>query len=205
MLKAFILLGIFFSTICCGPQNKKNATSQVISNPTFQKKKMKLVIIDDSVIGRNDPMEVIDPLWWSVDIYDSKTKYENDLIPYSLYQRAVFAVMWYMSEVNNGGHSQFYSNSTGIVWEDAKNGFKLMGLIEAMNIIEESVKRFGTAPSFDRIIREQQLDNLNNDFEDLDNRFYDLDKKIDLTDKIAAFIKNNKQQFYFKGTIEVPE
>ncbi|HCZ34456.1 MAG TPA: hypothetical protein DHV26_00850, partial [Cytophagales bacterium] len=30
--------------------------------------------------------------------------------------------------VSNGGHLQFYSNSTGSVWEDAVKGFKLIGL-----------------------------------------------------------------------------
>jgi hypothetical protein len=83
--------------------------------------------IDDKVMETRDPMKVIDPLWWTVSIYDSKEKYEKDLKSFSFHQRAVFALMWYMAEVNNGGHSQFYSNSTGIVWEDAMDGFELIG------------------------------------------------------------------------------
>lgn len=83
----------------------------------------KHITINDSVIALRDPMTVIAPLWWTVNIYDSKDEYEKDLEPYSFHQRSVLAIMWYMGEVNNGGHYQFYTNSTGIVWEDAMDGF----------------------------------------------------------------------------------
>ena len=165
----------------------------------------KHVKIDDKVIETRDPMKVIDPLWWSVSIYDSKAKYEKDLEPFSFHQRAVFALMWYMAEVNNGGHSQFYSNSTGIVWEDAMDGFELIGLAEGMKIIEESAKRFGTKPSFDRGERENVLDSLDIDFDDLDSRFYKLDSAVNITDRIADYIQKNKEAFYFEGEIEAPK
>jgi len=161
--------------------------------------------IDDKVIATRDPMKIIDPVWWSVSIYDSKEKYEKDLEPFSYHQRAVFALMWYMAEVNNGGHSQFYSNSTGIVWEDAMDGFELIGLTEGKKIIEESAKRFGTKPSFDREERENALDLLDEDFDDLDSRFYKLDNAVNITDRIADHIEKYKEAFYFEGEIEVPE
>lgn len=163
------------------------------------------VKIDDKVMETRDPMKVIDPLWWTVSIYDSKEKYEKDLASFSFHQRAVFALMWYMTEVNNGGHSQFYSNSTGIVWEDAMNGFELIGLMEGKEIIEESARRFGARPSFDRTERENALDKLDEDFDDLDSRFYKLDSTVNITDNIADYILKNKTAFYFEGDIEIPE
>jgi hypothetical protein len=165
----------------------------------------KHVKIDDKVMETRDPMKVIDPLWWTVSIYDSKEKYEKDLEPYSFHQRAVFALMWYMAEVNNGGHLQFYSNSTGIVWEDAMEGFELIGLKEGKEIIEESARRFGTRPSFDREERENVLDKLDKDFEDLDSLFYKLDGTVNITERIADYILKNKIGFYFEGNIEKPE
>jgi len=165
----------------------------------------KHVKIDDKVMETRDPMKVIDPLWWKVSIYDSKEQYEKDLQPFSFHQRAVFALMWYMAEVNNGGHSQFYSNSTGIVWEDAMDGFELIGLMEGKEIIEESARRFGTRPSFDREERENALDKLDEDFDDLDTRFYKLDSTVNITEKIADYILKNKIGFYFEGDIEIPE
>jgi hypothetical protein len=165
----------------------------------------KHVKIDDKVMETRDPMKVIDPLWWTVSIYDSKEQYEKDLQPFSFHQRAVFALMWYMAEVNNGGHSQFYSNSTGIVWEDAMDGFELIGLMEGKEIIEESARRFGTRPSFDREERENALDKLDEDFDDLDTRFYKLDSTVNITEKIADYILKNKIGFYFEGDVEIPE
>jgi hypothetical protein len=110
-----------------------------------------------------------------------------------------------MTEVNNGGHAQFYSNTTGIVWEDAMDGFELIGLTEGMKIIEESANRFGSKPSFDREERENVLDSLDIDFDDLDARFYKLDSTVNITDRIADYIQENKVAFYFEGEIEVPK
>ena len=74
---------------------------------------------EDILAGKYYPQSLIDPLWWSVSIYDGKEQYEKDLAPFTSSQRAIFAVQWYEAEVSNGGHDQFLCNSTGIVWEDA--------------------------------------------------------------------------------------
>lgn len=165
----------------------------------------KHITINNSVIASRDPMAVIDPLWSTVNIYDSKAEYEKDLEPYSFHQRSVFAIMWYIGEVNNGGHYQFYTNSTGIVWEDAMDGFELIGINEGKEIIEESARRFGQKPSFDRTERENLLDSIDEDFADLDSRLYDLDNKVNLTERIADYIEKNKIAFYFDGEIEIVE
>lgn len=185
-----ILLGCL--TISCNSQTETKMIKKHIK-------------IDDKVIETRDPMKVIDPLWWTVSIYDSKEKYEKDLESFSFHQRAVFAMMWYMAEVNNGGHAQFYSNSTGIVWEDAMDGFELIGLMEGKEIVEESSNRFKTRPSFDREERENALDKLDEDFEDLDSRFYKLDSTVNITEKIADYILRNKTAFYFDGDVTIPE
>ena len=109
--------------------------------------------IDDEVIDRGDPYAVVDPVWWTVTIYADEHGYIKSLVPFSHEQRLLVAVMWYMAEVNNGGHDQFYFNSTGIVWKDALAGFKALGIDEAAKIIEESAARLGGNPSPDRIAR----------------------------------------------------
>lgn len=171
---------------------------------TGTRTKMEHMKIDEKVIEARDPMKVIQPLWLSVSIEDSKDEYEKNLQPFSSHQRAVFAMMWYIYEVDNGGHSQFYSNSTGIVWEDAMKGFELIGLIEGKEIIEESAKRFETRPSFDRTERRIALDKLDKNFDDLDSRFYKLDRAVNITERIADYILKNKAGFYFEGHVEVP-
>jgi hypothetical protein len=199
-MKIVFAILIIVSAFSCGQNNKKESDTQ-----SSKRMENKYVKIDDTTIATKDPMKVIDPLWWTVDIYNSKEQYEKDLEPYSFHQRAVFAIMWYMGEVNNGGHYQFYTNSTGIVWEDAMDGFELIGLDEGKRIIEESAKRFGSKPSFDRTERENFLDSIDEDFEDLDSRFYKLDSELNLTDKIAQYISANPIPFYFEGEIEIPK
>jgi hypothetical protein len=104
--------------------------------------------------------------------------------------------------VFNGGFYQFYTNSTGIVWEDAMNGFELIGISEAQKIIKESSERFNPKPSFDREKRENYLDITDIEFEDLDDRIYSLDEKINLIEKIADYINTDRMPFYFEGEVE---
>jgi len=104
------------------------------------------VRIDDEVIDQGDPWAVIDPVFWTADIYDGEAEYNNSLAPFSREQRYLLAVSWYMAEVNNGGHDQFYYNSTGIVWKDALAGFRDMGLDQVVAILEESAQRMGGNP-----------------------------------------------------------
>jgi len=79
--------------------------------------------IGDREIQGDDYFAVIEPVFLSVSIYDGPERYEEDLANFSTEQRLVLAYHWYLSEVNNGGHDQFYYNSTGIVWRDGSKRF----------------------------------------------------------------------------------
>ena len=166
------------------------------------------MIIDEKLINSNDPQAVIDPVWWSVSIYDSEEKYEEDLKPFTLHQRYVFAIQWYVAEVNNGGHNQFYTNSTGIVWEDALKGFEAIGALKNVNIIKESADRIGGKPSKDRDERNKQLkqscgDNEDCDlFDDLDDSYYE--SESEMYELLNAYIKANAKDFIFSGEICIP-
>lgn len=150
--------------------------------------------------SQNGSYEIIEPLWWSVDIYNGEEKYTSDLSKFSKEQRYVFAINWYLAEVNNGGHDQFYYNSTGIVAEDALQGFKELGLIENYNILKESFVLMGGLPSKDREERQNQLDKLEPNFEELDNRFYNTEFET----VMIKYIRDNSSKFYFTGTVEIP-
>ena len=104
------------------------------------------VQVDDATIAGDNPWAVIEPVWWLADIYDGAAAYEHSLQQFSQSQRFVFAVRWYIAEVNNGGHNQFYSNSTGIVWRDAVAGFEAIGAPRAATIVKISAERMGGSP-----------------------------------------------------------
>jgi hypothetical protein len=161
--------------------------------------------IDDEVIDKGDPWAVIEPVWWTGNIYDGEAEYEKSLARFSKEQRFLLAVNWYVTEVNNGGHEQFYYNSTGIVWKDALAGFREMGLDEAAAILEESAERLGGNPSLDRERRWEQMDAHEPTFDDLDDRFYDLEDTIDLDAVMQEYIVQHREAFYYEGDVTKPK
>ena len=148
--------------------------------------------------------DVLDPMWFSVSIYDGYDRYLKDLEPFTLEQRYVFAVEWLACEVNNGGFDQFFFNSTSIVWEDAMKGFKAMGMDEAAQLVRKAADALGGRPSFDRAERQAQLaehEQAPKYLDELDRCFYELDYQ----DKMRKYILDNKEKFYFDGIAEIYE
>jgi hypothetical protein len=158
--------------------------------------------VDDGTIAAGDPNSVMQPVWWRANIYDGPVAYERSLEQFSRAQRWIFAVLWYAQEVINGGHRQFYSNSTGIVWKDALEGFQALGVSRAANIVKISAERMGGLPSLDRQERNEQLTSQQPEFTDLDEAFWELEEKAKLDDVIMRFIRAHPADFYFSGTIE---
>lgn len=162
--------------------------------------------VDDETIADGDIMNIVDPMWYGVSIYDGLQTYEQDISRFTENQKHLHAMIWYQCEVNNGGHDQFFFNSTGIVWKNALDGFRKIGFDAAAEILQEAVSLLGGTPSFDRTERQEQLDGLSdNDYDrlgDLDSRFYDI---ADFDDYILRFINENKKDFYFDGDIDIGE
>ncbi len=170
------------------------------------------ITAEDIVAGKYYPQSLIDPLWWSVSIYDGYEKYEKDLHPFTAAQRAVFAVMWYTAEVCNGGHDQFFSNSTGIVWEDALAGFALIGAKKCEENLRSVIKKWGGNIPFDRDERNEALDSLTyvpdkdkyiDLFGENDSEFYDYEEELE--ELIMNYAKAHPEEFVFCGEVEVPE
>ena len=162
------------------------------------------VLIDAAFIASHSVINVLDPVYWSVDIYGGPEGYEASLAPFSEAQRLALGVLWYQAEVNNGGHDQFYWNSTGIVWQDALAGFEMFELAEFAAILRESAARLGGAPPRDREARQAALDGLEPCFDDLDERFYALERKGDLTDHLADWMRAHPDEFAFEGVVQKP-
>lgn len=158
--------------------------------------------IGDREIQGDDYFAVIEPVFLFVSIYDGPQRYEEDLANFSTEQRLVLAYHWYLSEVNNGGHDQFYDNSTGIVWPDALKAFREIGHSEVAAIINESVSRLGGSPSLDREERQEQLAQMKSDFEDLDQELFRLEERADFDEKVLQFIRTHRESFLFSGAVK---
>ena len=145
-----------------------------------------------------DPLEVIDPLWWSVSIYDGEETYHAHLQPFTLPQRYVLAIQWYIFEVNNGGHDQFFFNSTGIVWKDALQGFRAIGHSRAAAVLQKAADKLGGDPPLDRTARQDLLGDDTLDFEECDKAFYEIG---DWDEVLKDYIRAHADDFVFHGHV----
>jgi hypothetical protein len=111
-------------------------------------------------------------------------------------QLAVHACSWYLTEVNNGGHSQFFYNSTGMVWDDAFQGFELSGATEHRQILAEALARFpASSPAKAREKRCSQIpDPENRPVDELDERLYALEVDFDIL--AAKYILAHPEEFF---------
>jgi Domain of unknown function (DUF4375) len=182
--------------------SKREASPPGISDLVSPKLERKHIVVDEKTIAGNDAQAAILPAWYAANIYGSYADYESSLAKFSRNQRLVVAMEWYAAEVNNGGHDQFYSNSTGIVWEDAQKGFEEIGMPDVARIIEESAKRMGGRPSFDRAERNRVMQQLKPKFDDLDNQFYGLNGGYDA--KVLNYVRAHAKDFLFDGEVELP-
>ena len=179
----------------------------LISNKNHVENKTKytkeFVVVDDSLIAKGDPFEIIDPVWWTANIYESYSDYEKSLFNFSQEQRFIFAICWYMTEVNNGGHEQFFYNSTGIVWKDVLDAFNKIGADRNVAILKDAINLFTENPSFNRKERIRQMKNYDNEKSDIiDDKYYD--SEIELQRHIIKYVKENSAEFYFRGEVKRP-
>lgn len=158
--------------------------------------------VDDATIAGGHLGAVIEPVWWLSTVYEGPAAYELSLERFSRSQRMIRAILLYIYEVNNGGHRQFYANSSGIVWRDALAGFEAIGELTASRILTLSAERMGGDPSFDRQQRNEELASLAPDVGDLDEAFYELQERVNFNEMIMNFVRTRPSDFYFSGTIE---
>ncbi len=113
-------------------------------------------------------------------------------------ERYFVAVYGMDGEVNNGGFSQYFVNSSGDRWEDALAGLRQMGFVERLALFEEAIQPFGAdGPSHDREVRQKQLNRLyrRNDepFSEIEDRYYKSSEEVEVL--IARFVLANPNSF----------
>ncbi|HXD85110.1 MAG TPA: DMP19 family protein [Urbifossiella sp.] len=162
------------------------------------------VVVDESVALEGDVSVVVDPVWWRANIYDGPGEYEASLASFTRPQRCFHAICWYCSEVNNGGHDQFYRDHTGVVWKYALEGFRAIGLDDYSAILQKSADMLGGAPSQEHEERVGQMAKHRPDFEALDLAFYELEHSEKLSAAMSDFLRSNPASFLFDGMVRRP-
>ncbi len=152
--------------------------------------------------GKYGAWELIRPLWYIVSIYDGFDVYNQNLKPFSDAQRKMLGLFWYDSEVCNGGHDQFFSNSTGIVWKDAIECMRMIGANKSAENFQKAVDMFGGSIPFERDDRNIALEKLYeheefDDFNQIDMFYYNVEE--DIEQLMNDYVKMHASDFVVKG------
>jgi HEAT repeat protein len=127
-----------------------------------------------------------------------RTLKERGLAALTAAQRHYNAVLIFDAEVNNGGLSQYFFNSSGDEWKAALAGLEAMGSTQRLAILREALDKFGyRGPSIQRDKRMTELSKLvsadEEIFGELDSRYY---KSTEVIDVLATrYVLNNPDEF----------
>jgi hypothetical protein len=152
--------------------------------------------------------DIVQPMWWSINIYGSHQEYLESANQFTLEQRYLLAVQWMDAEVCNGGWHQFFFNSTGIVWKDAYDADRHMGCNPMVDLIEKVIAVYGKPPSPDRDERFAELERFEEEeeFDRLDglsDLYYELEETQSAA--VEAWVRQNPEKFTFDGQVWVYE
>ena len=137
--------------------------------------------ISQSTLEKVDDIQgIFIPSYNDIDIYHDYNCYCRDMKQYTIEQCYIFAIEWYKTEVCNGGHYQFLSNPTGIVWKEALDGLKAIGALQLADNLQHVCSKFHTNPPFDKKEREEELDALNDFFQREDDTFFLFLERLDV-------------------------
>lgn len=106
----------------------------------------------------------------------------------------VFFCVWTLeAEVNNGGFSQFYFNSSSEVIAEAPGALRAIGADHTASIVDRANALFGPdGPPADRDERQERLEELEDsaeeEFEALDDAF--LEYRDNLSELLASYMKS---------------
>ena len=159
----------------------------------------------DKVVKGNNNMEHIWNLTDTNDFVvamtehlDNKTQYGEDMSALSEAERIFYITQTLEMEVNNGGFSQFFYNSSGNFSNELVGAFTAIGANATAAICQKAISAFGRDITVDRDEREEMLDGLESDefdeiLEECDNAFYDYEDN--LNELNYNFVMKNKEFF----------
>ena len=153
----------------------------------FSKKKIEKIIKNKS--GQDAIIEI--------DIILSDIFYKNPE-KLSIHEKNIVYIEEFEREVNNGGFSQYFSNSSGNNALETLNALNLINSKIFKKILENAIDKFPNriVPK-DRDEREELLMDIENNnadlWDELDNEFYEYEEDIYIL--LIEYIKNNIKDF----------
>src|SRR5271170_2757632 len=96
--------------------------------------------------------DVIEPIWDDIDI-DSAESFQQTFRRVPLELGILYAAHFCQSEVCNGGFTQFFWNSTGVLAPEAVQGFIAIGQPKVATVVEKAMSMLGSPYLRDRSAR----------------------------------------------------
>ncbi len=144
---------------------------------------------------RNDPVEVetddlnIDPVEvetddFVVDVFNSiceKCEYGEHIEKLNEHERIIYITQTLEQEINNGGFSQYFFNSSGDLSNELVDAFTKIGALKTAEICKKALTVFGGNVPADWEERQELLEELDCDdvFDKLDDAFYDYEDNLE--------------------------
>lgn len=146
---------------------------------------------------KQDYNKIFEPMEKVIKLDGSYEEYECSLKNFTESQRLIFAVCKYLMEVYNGGHDQFFYNSSGIMWKDVLDGLQLIEYKEGYENYRNVIKCFNDEIPFDRLERQQYLETKEEELSKLD--YYDdvIYNNLNFDNKIIDYIYNHPDEFTY--------
>lgn len=129
---------------------------------------------------------------------ESKSQYGDDMSVLSKPERIFYITETLEMEVNNGGFSQFFYNSSGNFSNELVSAFSEIGATATAAICQKAISAFGCEIPVDRDMREEMLDELESDeideiLDECDNAFYNYEDDLNMLN--YEFVMKNKAYF----------
>jgi len=177
-MKQYLFVLLCFTFLGCFSKGEINM---------FSKKKIEKIIKNKS--GQDAIIEI--------DIILSDIFYKNPE-KLSIHEKNIVYIEEFEREVNNGGFSQYFSNSSGNNALETLNALNLINSKIFKKILENAIDKFPNriVPK-DRDEREELLMDIENNnadlWDELDNEFYEYEEDIYIL--LIEYIKNNIKDF----------
>lgn len=180
----FIWVVMFIMSITSCDRLKNNSDINKSKQGEIEMKNYGERIINDE--GRKDP--VLDIL----EVINEKCNYGENLGELTNGERIIYFVGEIEGEINNGGFSQYFFNSSGRNAKEAINALKIINAEYTASLLEQALaiyKNGSTNDSKDDELTEEQEEELN----ELDDKFYEYNDN--LSELQVTYIKNHKEEF----------
>ncbi|WP_281235154.1 DMP19 family protein [Flavobacterium gelatinilyticum] len=207
-MKRFIITGITAAVLslsgCTGNKKEENYLKSIEkeinksvedfnNNPVYKLTEKTIDTTDDKHL-----MEIVF-FYLSKEITNYNKEFEI-VSSWNKSKQAIYITEIWEAEVNNGGHNQFYANSSGRLNEFLPDALKLIGAVKNSELAKKANETFekenakitqyqdGTVKGFSKSYE-------NNPLNKYDDEFYDLKKTENLEQLQVNFIRKHKAEF----------